>query len=165
MKAKWGDSQTKFINRVVKAHDHELYAERGSDGTIRVLRKGKRFVKFFQDDSNTYYTVMDSPQFVCALTHNWLSNGIPRDWGSEVLIKRLKYHDVWNNEDLFAKLDRDSDKRAESKKRDWLNNAESWLSDQYSHIKKSWSDINTANMDKTERRRRRFEANREFKNK
>ena len=165
MKAKWGDSKAEFVSRVVKRHDFSLYAERGSDGIIRIFRKGKRFVPFTSTDDAIYYNVIDSPHFVFALTHNWTSNGIPRDWGSEVIIKRIKHHDLWSNEDLFDKMERDSDKKEESKKRDFMNSTESFMSDQYSHFKKSWKDINVSNMDKTEKRKRRFEARKELKGK
>ena len=165
MKAKWGDSQSKFVSRVVGGHDRDLYAERGSDGIIRVFRKGKRFIPFSVTEGAAYYTIIDSPHFVFALTHNWQSNGAPRNWGSEIVLKRLKSHDLWINEGLFAKLDKDSEKKAESKKKDFMNSAESFMSDQYSHIKKSWGDIRVCNMDKTERRRRRQDANRELKEK
>lgn len=165
MKAKWGDSYTKFINRIIKIHDDKLYAERDSDGVVRVFRRGKRYVPFFEDGNVVYQTLVDSPHFVFALTDSWKSNGKPVDWGSEVILSRLRFNDLWSNEGLFDKLDKDSERMSESKKRDFMNSAEDFLSDQHSHIKKSWGDIRVANMDKTERRRRQFEKNKEIKEK
>ena len=157
MKALWQDSRAKVIDRVVKEHDFELYAERNNFGVICVYRRGKRFVPFMISKDANYYGVTDSPQFVLALTHNWLTNGKPLEWGAEPIIKRIKAHDIWCNEKLFADLEEQDDKRSASKDKDFSNKTEAFLHDAHSSFKKGWNDIRVCNMDKTEKRRRNKE--------
>jgi hypothetical protein len=86
------------------------------------------------------------------------------DWGAEVVLNRLKQHDAWNNEQLLLELEKAEQKARESKERDLKNKNEAWLSDNHSRFKKAFSDIRTANFDKSDRRKRRFEKNQELKN-
>lgn len=154
MKSFWQDSKVKFINRVLREHDYELYCQRNQNGVIVVYRRGKRFVPFLDDGAATWFTTEESPQFVCALTDNWKTNGKPRDWGADRVVSYVKEHDLWNQEDFFKKMEAHNEKVDESNRRDFLNTAESFFSDTRSLFKKDFSDIRTANMDKTEKRRR-----------
>ena len=79
-------------------------------------------------------------------------------WGGEVVLQRLKKHDIHNNRQLFDEIEDRIHKVKESKDRDMKNKTEAWLADNHSKFKKSWSDVRVANMDMTERRRRRYES-------
>lgn len=163
MRSTWQDSKAKFINRVVKAHDYELYAERNTDGIIVIYRRGKRYVPFMEDSDSCYYVTQESPHFVCALTHNWQTNGNPRDWGADIVVNRVKSHDLWNQEDFFKKMEETNEKVDKSKSQDFRNNAEAFFSDTHKLWKRDFSDIRTANMDKTEKKRKLREKGMEQK--
>lgn len=151
--ADWQDSRVRFIDRVVKNYDHELYAARTSDGIIRILRNGKRFMPFWFSEDVLLQVLVDSPQFVCALTHNWKTSGRPVDWGSERIVQRLKESDQ-AAVDVISKIDEQNKKVDESKRRDFMNKTEDNLREAYSKIKESWGDIRTANMSMDDRKRK-----------
>lgn len=153
----WADSQVLFINKVVRAHDRDLFAERSRLGHINIMRKAKRTETVEIDENTSLAVLKDSAQFVFALTENWTVGSRPVDWGAEVVLDRLKQHDAWNNERLLKELEEAEEKALESKKRDLKNQNEAWLSDNHSMFKKTFSDVRVANMDKSERRRRRYE--------
>lgn len=163
MKALWQDSQTKFIDRVVRSHDAELYAERSNNGYIAIYRQGRRFDSVYEVGSHKIVTFRDAPQFVFALTDNWATTGAPREWGSEVVLERLKKHDLHNNELLFAEIERSEELRAKRKENDLKNQNEAWLADNHGRFKRAFSDINTSCFDKSDRRRRRFDKSNEIK--
>lgn len=160
----WSDSELRFINKVVKAHDRDLFAERSHLGHIRIMRKSKRSEVFLAADNTVMSVYRDAPQFVCALTDDWTANGSPVSWGSEVVVNRLKKHDVWNNEALFADIEKEQQRAEESREKDLRNKNEAWLSDNHGLFKKAFNDVRVANFDKSERRRRRFDKNLELKN-
>ena len=151
---KWGDGQTKYVTRVVKEHDRELYAERSHLGHINVYRKNKRFNPVCDFEGVLCYSVVSSPDYVFSLTDTWTANGSPVDWGGEVVLARLKKHDLHTNEMLFKELDDGMQKVEKSKERDFNNKTEAWLADNHSKFKKAWSDVRVANLDKSEKRRR-----------
>jgi len=159
----WSDSQVLFMNKVVKAHDRDLFAERSHLGHINIMRKAKVAEPVIVDDNLALVNVRESGQFVFALTLYWTSSPPPREWGAEVVLSRLKQHDAWNNERLLRELEEAEEKAKESKEREIKNKNEAWLADNHSRFKKAFSDVRVANMDKTERRRRRFEQRLEFK--
>ena len=140
------DSKVIFITKVVKAHDRELFAKRVRDRII-VYRHSTKAVPY-QFGNVTLVSLESSPKFVLGLTHNWQFNGTPRDWGWEPIRQRLADMDMWANEKFLAEMEAEEEAREKSKKRDVKNNMESFMSDQYSTIKKSWSDINTSSLTK-----------------
>ena len=161
-KALWQDSQTRFIDRIVKTHDRELYAERAQSGAIIIYKIGKRLDSVIEYSGAAIAWFKESPEYVFALTNNWTASGEPREWGSEVVLKRLREHDLHANEKLFADIERQEALKEKTKERDFSNNTEAWLSDNHGKFKKAFADINTANFDKSDRRRRRYEQSRKF---
>lgn len=146
------NARCRFINRVVKEHDNELFAKELADGKICIYRKSKRY-EAFEHDGCIIYNVVKSPQFVFALTDDWTFNGSPREWGGEVVSKRIREHDIQSNERLFEQLEIAQEKAAQSKERAFKNQTEAYLYDHHSQIKKAWSDIRYANMDMRKGRR------------
>ena len=141
------DSKVRFVNRMVKIHDRELFAKRVNDRVI-VYRKAYKGVPYQVDEYTTLIALESAPQFVLALTHNWQFNGFPRDWGYEPIRQRLKDMDWWENERFIEELEAEEEALEQSNKRKVKNSTEAFMSDQYSTIKKNWGDINTANMPK-----------------
>jgi len=141
------DSRVRFINKVIKGHDSELFAKRVAERII-VYRNAYRWGKPYKIDTGFLRSLEFTPQFVLALTDDWQFNGKPRDWGWEPIRKRLKDMDWWENEQFLEELEAEEKAIEESKNKDVKNNIESFMYDQHSSIKKSWSDVNTANMTK-----------------
>lgn len=137
---------------MIKEHDDKLFAKRLDDGRVCIYRKNKRFKAYVFENTAIYHAV-SAPDFVFALTHDWTFNGIPRDWGSEVILKRLREHDIHSNERLFAQLDAEQEKLAQSRDRKIKNETEAFLADQHSRIKKHWGDVRYANFDMRKDRR------------
>lgn len=163
MSMHWTDSQVRFMTKVVKAHDRDLFAERSHLGYIRIMRKSCRHEVYDMGDGAVLVAQRDSSQFVCALTDDWSAGGRPVEWGALVVLERIKKHDVWNNEALFAELEKEEEQRVERQERDLKNKNEAWLADQHQNFRKAFSDIRIANFDKSDRRRRKFEKRMESK--
>lgn len=163
MSTHWSDSQVRFITRVVRSHDRDLFAERSHLGHVRIMRKAYRAVAYDMGDGNNLIYNEDSPQFIFALTDNWTANGKPRDWGALVVLERLKKHDSWNNEALLAELEKEEEQAEAVKEKDFKNSNEAWLADNHKKFKESFKDVRIANFDKSDRRRRKFDARMELK--
>lgn len=147
------DTQKSYINRNLKRYGPDYYCERNKDGILCVFRKNKRAVLAAEWDGFTLYNLIDSPEFVFALTDNWKTTGKPREWGSEHVLLRLKETDWWANPNLLDEMDKQNAKIDEAKARDLRNQTESYLADNHSVFKKAFADINTANLSKREARK------------
>lgn len=162
-KAVWQDSKVKFFSRLVKAHDYALYAERNHLGIICIYRRSKRLEFVFADESTSYYMTKDSPQFVCAITDNWKTNGKPREWGSDVVLNYIRKHDGWTNESWLEDMEAHNDKIKKSEQRSFRNETEAFFSDTRSRFKRDFNDVRTCNLDKSEKRRRLIDKGLEAK--
>lgn len=145
------------LNQRLKNYDSALYAKRNFGGMICVYRKNYRPYLAYEEGNTRLYDLMFSPHFVMALTDNWKTSGAPREWGSEVILNRLRLMDAWEDQRLLEKMDKENEKLRESKQRDFRNKTEDFLYDAHSRIKKSWSDINTATLSKDETRKRKLD--------
>lgn len=125
------DAKVGSLNKHLRFHDSELYAQRESNGVINVYRKAIPY-----------------PHFIMSLTDTWNASGKPVDYGVEVVIARVKAHDLWNRSDMIDELIKDYEKSYESKERDRKNNIEAFLYDFRSQFKKAFNDVNTSNLKK-----------------
>lgn len=142
------DAHCRLINRIVKGHDRDLSATRSHLGMIVIDRKA---------------SVSAPAQRVFALTDDWTMNGKPRDWGAEVVLDRLKKHDLATNTRLMQDLEEREEELAKQKERDLENKNEAWAYEYHRTFKETFKDTLTHSMDKSERRRQRFEKSREIK--
>ena len=126
------------INRVIKAYDRLLFAGEAKLGRIDIMRKSQFDVT--------------PPHYLFSLTDNWRANGMPRDWGLEVILNRLKAHDLWRDDTFVERWIAQHEKDEESKERDRRNSIEAFFYDFRSQFKKTFSDVNTANMKKLYRK-------------
>lgn len=152
----WEDSQVRFITKVVRSHDRALFARRSRLGHIDIMRRATR-AEAFAVGSDVVVNFKESPQLVFSLTDNWTANGKPVNWGSEVVLQRLQKIDAWNRADFLRELEEQDRKAKESADRDRKNRDEAFLYDMHGQFKETFKDVRVANMDKTEKRRRRFE--------
>jgi len=132
------DSRVRAINRVVKAHDSALFAQREMNGAIHVYRK----------TSNP----ADPMQLVFAVTDNWNVTGKPREWGLTVIEARLQAIDIWKSETVFDRLDEQFKRSEESNERDLKNNIESFLLEFRGQFARATDGINTSGLSKYDRR-------------
>lgn len=142
------DSQKAYITRVVKIYDRDLFCDRNRDGILSVMRKYKKYRFEARHRGVNILAIRDNPQHVLSLTDNWQLNGAPRNWGSEHVLNRLREMDAWSSKYFFEEIERRNEKVDESKMRDFRNKTEAALYESASSIRKGFSDINTANMDK-----------------
>jgi hypothetical protein len=139
-KVKRGDSVSRIasLTRALKEHDKYLEAKEVKLGRIDIYRRS-------QFD-------LTPPHFLFPLTHNWKIEGVPVSWGIEVVLNRIKAHDLWRDDTFIEKYIAQHEKEQESRDRDLRNSIESFLYDFRSEFKKATSDINTANLNKIYRK-------------
>lgn len=147
------DQRIARLNQRIKRYDNELYAKRSFNNIVCVYRRNYRYTKVYEEGTVRLYDLIQSPQFVFALTDNWKTNGVPRDWGSEVVLNRLKQMDFWSDEKMLDKMEQQNEKVREAKERDFKNQNESFLIEHKKQFQKAFSEINTSTLSKRETRK------------
>lgn len=127
-------TRTESITRAVKQYDRELYAQETKPGRTDIYRRSVLGVS--------------PPHFLFSLTDNWKPDGRPVEYGVEVVMLRIKAHDLWRDdtfiENYIARCE--SDKESEDRAR--RNDIESFLYDFRRQFQRATNDINTANLSK-----------------
>lgn len=139
------------ITSAVRKHDYKLFCKH-MEGKLCVMRKSNR-VETYDIEGKVVHFVRPASDFVFALTHNWKKTGYDVDWGIEPVMARLKAIDLWNR-DLVADIEKQEelrDKETESKRK---HDTESFLYEFRDNFKKTFNDVNTANMSKQIKKRR-----------
>lgn len=122
------------LNRVLRKHDSCLYAVNHKPGRVDVYRKSSLGGA--------------QPYFVFSLTDNWQPSGIPIFYGIDVVMNRIKAHDLWRDDSFVENWIKQDDKRQESSARANRNSIESFLYDFRSQFHKATNDINTSTLNK-----------------
>lgn len=133
------DGRVREITRAVKRYDWCLFAQRERNGAIHLYRR-------------SHNNSAASPHFVFALTDNWLASGKPREWGIEVILARLKAIDLWKDETVVDRIERDLEKAEQSKEREFKNNVEAFLKDFRRQFARTTNDINVSQLAKVDPR-------------
>lgn len=136
------DGRVKEVTRLVKSYDPYLFAKRLGDGTIVIYRRSS------QNNSATPY------HLIFALTDNWTMNGKPRDWGLEVIRTRLVAMDLWKNETIVDRLDKEKELDEQACERSFKNDVESFLKEFRRQFARSTDSVNTSGMSKYDSRRK-----------
>src|ERR1043165_535350 len=105
--------------RALKRYDRDLFAGRTKDGALCVFRKVKAFELVCDDTNFKLYNLTERKEFVLALTDNWQRSGIPRAWGIDFVLGRVKQMDIVANERFFDEIDENNEKVDESKRREF----------------------------------------------
>lgn len=129
----------KKLNYELKLHDSFLYLQETKLGRFDVYRKSS--------------LGMEHPYFIFSLTDSWVPNGIPTEWGIEVVLSRIKALDLWKDETVVDRIHKDTEKKKESEARSQKNNIESFLYDFRRQFQKSVDGINTSTLDKIDYRK------------
>lgn len=141
------------LTRQLKRYDKELYCGKNSAGQLCIFRNSKVWDTFELDDGVFLRVSRPAPHFICALTHNWQASGRPVDWGYMPIIQRLQEMDL-QKRDLVSEIEKQTERALESSERHLKNETEAFFSEKRSVFKKAFSDINTANLSKKEKRRK-----------
>lgn len=126
------------LNRALKFYDRELYAQESKAGRLDIYRKSQ--------------FGMSLPYFLFSLTDTWKPEGNPVEYGLDVVMNRIKAHDLWRDPEFVTRWIQEEEKRSEGRDRSRKNSIESFLYDFRSQFHKATSDINTSNMKKTYRK-------------
>lgn len=128
------NSWAKSLDRHLKSSDSCLFVQEGKDGRYDVYRKNR--------DS------MSLPHFIFSLTEDWSPQGRPVPWGIDVVLNRIRAHDLWRDDSFIENYIKECEKMSESKERARRNDVESFLYDYRRQFAKATSDINTGTMEK-----------------
>ncbi len=140
------------ITRELRKYDPYLFAKK-EQNMIKIFRKTNR-VQYYEVDGANIGFLVEDPHFVCALTHNWSVNGTPVDWGLEPISRKIRESDLWNRDKLADELIASYDKIAESRDRQIKNQCEDIAGEIRTKFARSVNDMNTANLAKTDLRRK-----------
>lgn len=124
----------KSLDRALKMHDSCLYAQETKLGRYDVYRRNAASCA--------------PPHFVFSLTDTWGPQGAPCSWSVDIVLNRLRAHDLWRNEDFIEQWLKDHEKREESEQRDFRNSTESFLYDFAPQFQRATNDVNTASLNK-----------------
>lgn len=141
------------ITEEVRKYDRELYCKRNTEGKPCVYRKSQRWEHYDLGFGKTLLYSRPADHYVFALTHNWKPTGYEVDWGLLVISERLKAMDLWKR-DVAKDLIETYEKDKKSNERAHSNNIEGFLYEYHSQFKKTFNDINTANMNKNYKERK-----------
>lgn len=141
--------------RALQCYDKDLFVEKTKDGPLCVFRKVKRYDEPIVVSEGVYIRpLITDKQFVFALTDNWTRTGVPRFWGIDDVVGRVRKLDIWENERFFDELDAENEKVDEIRRKDLRNEMEAFWSDQRERVKNATSDILTHSLSKDDKRKR-----------
>lgn len=131
-------ARIKELNRALRDYDQCLYAQETCAGRIDIYRKNRE--------------ALLPPHFVFCLTDDWTPRTRPVPWGIEVVMNRLKAHDLWRDDTFVEQWIKTEEKRVESKERDFKNSVESFFYDFRRQFQKATDGFNTSTIEKTYRK-------------
>jgi len=128
--------QLRLLQRRIQDYDRDLFLKESHTGRVQVFSKyhGKN-------------------QYVMSLTKDWSAHGEPVNWGLLPILDKLKRIDNHNNELLFQEVEEQAKKADESRDRARRNQHEDFAHEFHRSFKKTFNDVNTANLEKIDRRR------------
>lgn len=127
------------MNLAVRGYDKHLFAKRENTGAIHIYRQTLRSA--------------DPIHFVFALTDTWTVHGKPVYWGVDVVVNRLRAHDLWKDETIVDRLMKEQVKQEESAERSRANTTEAFLYEFRSQFARATDEINTGSLAKLDSRR------------
>jgi len=130
------------INQEVRKYDRDLFAYRGGNGAILILRKANRLEA--SDYNQTLPNLASlNPQLVLACTDNWRADGVPCDRGLEPIIEKLRAMDLWSKDGVLDQLRKNREAEEDQRKRTFRNNVGAMAADMRSQFAKATNDFVT----------------------
>lgn len=143
------------LTQFVKRYDEKLFVQKNYKGIQQIMREHFQLHPY-DVDGITIHCLEPAHFHVVSLTDNWMDSGTPVEWGMLPIWNRLseidgqKRHSFVNDE-----MHRNQEKREKSKERARANMMEAKAYELRDAFKKTFSDVNTASMDKTDKRKLR----------
>lgn len=128
----------KELTRALRGHDSCLFAQESKLGRYDVYRASK------------YGEA--PPHYVFSLTEDWTVKSRPVPWGTDIVLNRLKAHDLWRDDTFVEQWIKANEAREESQDRARRNSIESFLYDFRSQFHRATNDINTSCLGNTPRK-------------
>lgn len=128
------NSSIKYMERELKNHDSSLFIQESRAGRFDIYRKSK--------------LGCNPPHFIFSLTDTWNPKGKPVPWGIDVVLNRIKAHDMWRDDTFIERWITEHKKDEESKGRAFKNSVESFLYDFRGQFHRATNEINTSLLDK-----------------
>lgn len=142
------------ITLKIRDHDYKLYCKR-MEGKLCIFRESQRIESYLLDEGTVIHSVRPAPHFIMALTDNWQMKGQEVDWGIEPIMARLKAMDLWHR-DIVSDIEAQEEKFAKASERKMKTDNEAFLYDFRDKFKKTFNDVNTANLSKKHKEKRSF---------
>lgn len=130
--------QVKNMTKALKTYDKNLYCQETKPGRRDVYRKSE--------------FGCNPPHFLFSLTDDWKPTGRPVEYGTLVVIDRIKAADLWRDDSFVENYIKSLQKIEESKDRALKNNIEDFLYVFAGQFQKATNDVNTANLKKLYRK-------------
>lgn len=149
------------LTRRLKTFDPALYCAEDKEGKLCVYRNSTRTEAYWiepkllglEGESPVLMNITrPTPFYIFALTHDFSLRGRSVEWSWDLIKRQLQKHDAWN-QDVMSRIEEQEVKSEEASLRKMKNDAEAFASDTYSLFKRQFSDINTANLAKIDRRK------------
>lgn len=128
------NSSIRYMERELKSHDSSLFIQESKAGRFDVYRKSS--------------LGCNPPHFIFSLTDTWQPTGRPVPWGIDIVINRIKAHDIWRDDSFIERWISNHEKEKESEGRAFKNSVESFLYDFRSQFSRATNEINTSLLDK-----------------
>lgn len=128
----------KSLDKQLKSHDGELFCQETRPGRIDVYRKNKWSAK--------------PPEYIMSLTEDWTIKTRPAPWGDDIVVNRIKAHDLWRDDNYVNEILAHQETKPERQQKALRNSIESFLYDFRGQFAKATDSVNTANLNKIHRK-------------
>jgi hypothetical protein len=140
------------ITKAVQKYDSLLFA-RYEGGAIHIFRHCRDWRVESFGNGILVNVLYDNPWRVISLTTDWSVRSEPAEWGTDVIINRLKACDLWNQGLTVNDLKKSYDKWDQSRERELHNSVDSFLREFRTQFARATNDVNTSTLAKIDKRR------------
>lgn len=148
------DYELSRAHRLVKRFDKDLIARRNKDGVLQVCQLIRKWDAVEVEGLTVLYPREDL-QLVFNCTDTWTASGKPVSWGLEPLYQKMRQISFDRRDELLKEIAISEEKSRESKDRALKSKCEAIAIETRDIYKKTFSDVNTATMDKSRDSRRK----------
>lgn len=132
-------TRVQSLNRELKNYDGELYVQETQAGRLDVCRKSK--------------FGMSPPNYIFSLTEDWSARSKPVPWSTDIVMNRIRAHDLWRDDTFVEQWIKQREKEVESQERARKNTIESFLYDFRRQFGRATNEINTSTLSNKENRK------------